>query len=40
MVKCPYCNKELSDNEMFCWNCEADLTEEKNKREKPGAEGH
>jgi len=38
MVKCPYCNKEVTENEMFCWNCEADLSELKNKREKPGAE--
>ena len=38
MAKCPYCNKEVTENEMFCWNCEADLSELKNKREKPGAE--
>lgn len=36
--RCPYCNRELTENEMYCWNCEADITELKNKREKPGSE--
>lgn len=35
MVKCPYCGKVLNENEMYCWYCEVDLTELKNKREKP-----
>ena len=37
-LRCPYCKKELTENEMYCWHCEADLTELKNKREKPGSE--
>ena len=38
MVKCPHCGKIVSKNEMFCWNCENDLTELKNKMEKPESE--
>jgi predicted amidophosphoribosyltransferase len=35
MVKCPYCGKELTENENFCWNCENDVSEVKDKMEKP-----
>lgn len=38
MAKCPYCGKEVSKNEMYCWYCENDLSELKNKLEKPGSE--
>lgn len=38
MVKCPYCKRELTKNEMYCMHCEADLTELKNEQEKPGKE--
>ena len=38
MVKCPYCHKELTKNEMFCYNCEQNVLEIKNKREMPGVE--
>ncbi len=38
MTKCPHCGKEVGKDEMFCWNCENDISELKNKREKPGVE--
>jgi predicted amidophosphoribosyltransferase len=38
MAKCPYCGKEVSKDEMFCWHCENDLSELKNKLEKPESE--
>ena len=38
MVKCPHCGKELTENEMYCWNCENDVSDIKNKRERPVSE--
>ena len=38
MVKCPYCHRNVTENEMYCMNCEADLSELKNKRERPEAD--
>ena len=35
MAKCPYCGKELTKNENFCWYCENDLSKLKDKMEKP-----
>jgi len=35
MAKCPYCNRELTADEMYCWHCEADVSDIKNKQEKP-----
>ena len=38
MAKCPYCGKELVENEMYCWHCEQDVTDRtsyKNKIQKP-----
>ena len=35
MVKCPYCGKELTGDETFCWHCENDLSKLKDKMEKP-----
>jgi len=38
MVKCPHCGKILTENENFCWNCENDISDLKNKMEKPNSE--
>jgi len=40
MVKCPHCGKIIKENEMFCWNCENDVSDIKNEMEKPGHESH
>jgi len=38
MVKCPYCGKVLTHWERYCWHCENDLSEFKDKWEKPESE--
>jgi len=38
MAKCPYCHRNVTVNEMYCLHCEADLSEQKNKQEKPESE--
>lgn len=35
MAKCPYCSKELVDNERYCWHCEQDVTKIQDEEEKP-----
>jgi len=35
MAKCPYCGKELSADERYCWHCENDLSKVRDKLEKP-----
>jgi len=35
MVNCPYCGKELSEDERYCWHCENDLSKIKDEEEKP-----
>ncbi len=36
--QCPHCGKELTKDETFCWHCENDISELKDKQEKPGVE--
>lgn len=33
MTDCPYCGKELSEDEKYCWHCENDLSHIVDKRE-------
>lgn len=40
MIKCPYCGKELTQNERFCWHCENDISELRDEEEKAGKGGH
>ncbi|MEK6948865.1 MAG: hypothetical protein AABX34_01495 [Nanoarchaeota archaeon] len=40
MPKCPYCGRKMTEHEMYCWNCEQDVSKIKNKSEKPGHEEH
>lgn len=35
MTKCPYCGKELGENERYCFHCENDLSKLADKGEKP-----
>jgi uncharacterized OB-fold protein len=39
-VKCPHCGKNVSEKEMFCWNCDEDISDLKIELEKPGKESH
>jgi len=38
MTDCPYCGKEIGEDERYCWHCENDLSEIKDKKEKPKTE--
>jgi len=40
MVKCPYCGKELTENERYCLFCENDLSKIRDKLEKPNSESN
>ncbi|MBL7054327.1 hypothetical protein ISS05_01050 [Candidatus Woesearchaeota archaeon] len=35
MEKCPYCGKELTEDERYCFHCENDLSKFVDKEEKP-----
>ncbi len=35
MVRCPYCDKELTKNERYCFDCEQDISEVIDKEESP-----
>ena len=35
MVNCPYCGKKVGENERYCLHCENDLSEIRDKEQKP-----
>lgn len=35
MATCPYCGKEVGENERYCWHCENDISEIANEEQSP-----